>query len=192
MERSLRNRLTYGPLMMAAVLALLYLDHAIERWTASLNFPGKQNGYGIGGVGMLLILAIIIPPAVLEVANLFTAKQARPYRTIAALGSIALIVHAFLTQFLWFQDRSTSILALIIVFIMLGAALRRAWARQVNEAIVRMAGTLLASLYLGGLGWFLIALRVKHAKSSHDFHGSTIIIVAILLMVKATDIGGFF
>jgi phosphatidate cytidylyltransferase len=103
-----------------------------------------------------------------------------------------LILHAFLTQFPPFQKIAASTLAFIIVFIMLFAALRRAWARQTQEAILKMAGTVLATLYLGGLAWFLMALRVKHSQGEQDFHGTTWTILSILLMVKSTDIGAYF
>jgi phosphatidate cytidylyltransferase len=72
---------------------------------------------------------------------------------------------------------------------MLLAALRRAWHRETHEAIHGMAGTVLATMYLGGLAWFLIALRVKHTE---HFQGTTLVILTILLVVKATDIGAFF
>jgi phosphatidate cytidylyltransferase len=57
-----------------------------------------------------------------------------------------------------------------------------------------MAGTVLATLYLGGLGWFLMALRVKHSQpgSRVQFNGSTQVILLILLVVKFTDIGAYF
>jgi phosphatidate cytidylyltransferase len=52
-----------------------------------------------------------------------------------------------------------------------------------------MAGTVLAALYLGGLAWFLVALRVKGAE---HVRGSTMLILMILLCVKFTDIGAYF
>ncbi len=56
-----------------------------------------------------------------------------------------------------------------------------------------MAGTVLSTMYLGGLGWFLLALRVKHGDPRHHlFNGSTGIVLMILLVVKATDIGAYF
>jgi phosphatidate cytidylyltransferase len=107
-----------------------------------------------------------------------------------------LVLHAFATQFKHFQPIAASTLAFIIVFVMLLAALGRAARRQSQEAITRMAGTLLATLYLGGLAWFLVALRVKHSfdrggKPPH-FVGSTSVILMILLVVKFTDIGAYF
>jgi phosphatidate cytidylyltransferase len=134
----------------------------------------------------------VLPLATHELTVLFTAERIRPYRFIAAAGSALIILHAFLTQFPPFQKIAASTLAFIIVFIMLSAALRRAWKRQTQEAILKMAGTVLATLYLGGLAWFLMALRVKHSQGPRDFHGTTWTILTILLMVKFTDIGAYF
>jgi phosphatidate cytidylyltransferase len=192
METSLRNRLTFGPLMLGGLFLLLWLDDAIQKWTR----PWMKQRYGveggIGGVGFLIVLAVILPFAVQEIALLFTAERIRPYRLIAAAGASLLVLHAFLTQFPPFQPIAASSLAFIIVFIMLFAALRRAWVRQTHEAILKMAGTVLAMLYLGGLAWFLMAIRVKHSVGRQDFHGTTFTVLAILLMVKFTDIGAYF
>ncbi len=188
MEQGLRNRLIFGPILMGVLLALLWLDYAAQRWTAG------QGGLveGIGGIGLFALLILILPPAILELAQLFAAERVKPYRFIAAVGSASLVGHAFLTQFGWFKQYAASSLAFIIVFVMLFAALRRAWARQTHEAIHHMAGTVLAMLYLGGLGWFLLAIRVKQSAHADGFHGSTMAIVMMLLVVKFTDIGAYF
>jgi phosphatidate cytidylyltransferase len=195
MESSLRNRLTFGPLMLAALFALLWLDDAAQRWTrtwmetryARFNIHG-----GVGGVGLLILLAIILPIATQELSILFTAERVRPFRLLAALGSGLLILHAFLTQFPPFQHIAASAFAFIIVLIMMLAALRRAMRKQTQDSITAMAGTVLSTLYLGGLGWFLMALRVKHSPAAGGFHGTTWSILSILLMVKFTDIGAYF
>jgi len=188
--------------MLAGLFLMLWFDNAAQGMTRTW-LPRRPDGAlsdGIQGLGLLILLIVVSPLAVEELAILFTAERVRPYRIIAGLGSGALAMHAFLTQFLWFQNISTSTLAFIIVFVMLLAALRRAWAKQSQDAIVRMAGTLLATLYLGGLGWFLMAIRVKHSLHvtpgsavTHDrFVGSTSLVLMILVVVKATDIGAYF
>lgn len=169
--------------MLIALGAMLYLDSTMQGWTITSAMPN-----GVGGIGLLIIAVILLPPATRELASLFAAVQVKPYRFIAAAGSSALAIHAFLTQFPAFKPYSTSTLAFIVVSVMLLAALRRAWSRQTHEAIHDMAGTVLATLYLGGLMWFLVALRVKH---SEHFTGDTMVVVTILLTVKATDIGAF-
>ena len=146
-------------------------------------------------IAVLVIAFIVLPPATRELASLFAAVQVKPYRLIAGFGSNALAVRAFATQFPVFKPYATSTLAFIVVFVMLSAALRRAWQKQTSEAIHNMAGTVLATLYLGGLMWFIEALRVKNLSHVGDdliFRGETMVIVTILLTVKATDIGAFF
>src|SRR5688572_21632868 len=175
METALRNRLTFGPIMLAALFGLLALDHFAEQWTVGW-VPHRGGPHGIGGIGLGLVLLIVMPPATIEIARLFTAEHVQPYRTISALGSGAMLAHAFFTQFTWFQEIATSTLAFVVAFVMLAAALRRAWAKQTQEAITRMAGTVLSTLYLGGLGWFLLALRVKHGE---HFNGSTAVVLMI-------------
>src|SRR5438309_9938736 len=110
MERPLRNRLTFGPLMLAALCGLLYLDAWVEAHTAGRVHDAGQT-WGIGGVGLLVLLLTILPPAVIELATLFAAERVRPYRFIAAIGAGSLAVHAFLTQFAWFQPVAASCLA---------------------------------------------------------------------------------
>jgi len=222
LDASLRNRLTFGPIMLAFLLGLLALDYYVQartqaagmiretdervlwqRWRVQYEQRGEPvpavkpaeppaANYGFAGVGFLILLVIILPLATEEVARLFTAENVQPYRFISAAGSASLVLHAFMTQFPTFQPVAASSLAFIVVFVMLFAALRRAWSRQTQGAIVHMAGTVLSTLYLGGLGWFLMALRVKHSFRSSGVQGSTMILVMILLVVKFTDIGAFF
>ena len=192
MEASLRNRLTFGPVMLAGLGLVLVLDHNLQGRTREwmqATFPGAQRG--VGGIGILFLLILILPLATREVGVLFSAERVRPYPLIAGAGSAALVVHAFLTQFPPFKSIAASVLAFIVAFIPLLAALRRAWDKQTQEAITRMAGTVLAALYLGGLAWFLMAIRVKEGART-EFRGTTAVILMTLLMVKFTDIGAYF
>lgn len=194
MEQALKNRLTYGPLMLAGLFGLLWLDHAIETWTHGWLGKLAPQERGVGGVGILALLFIILPMAVWELARLFSAENVRPYRWLTGIGSGLLVIHAFCTQFPKFQPIAASTLAFILVMVMIAVAVTHAVNKQSEQAIVHMAGTVLAMLYLGGLAWFIIALRVKHSQypAPEGFHGSTMTILMMLLVVKFTDIGAYF
>ncbi len=187
MERALRNRLTFGPVMLLALFLLLWIDWRAEFWTYPA-YTAHGKSFGIAGIGILMLLLVILPLAVYELAILFAAERVRPSVGTAIIGCGAIVLHGFSTQFPFFEKIAASTLAFIIVFVMLLAALRRALMRTSQDAILSMAGTVLATLYLGGLGWFLISLRVKHGSF---FQGSTAKILMVLLTVKFTDIGAF-
>jgi phosphatidate cytidylyltransferase len=191
MEAALRNRLFFGSIMLACLAGVLYFDWAFERWTRAYMLEHYNSNTGVGGVGLMALLLLVFPLATAELATLFTAERVKPYQSLAAGGASALVVHALLTQFPQFRPIGTSTLAFIVVGVMLAAALRRAWGKVTHDAIVAMAGTVLATLYLGGLAWFMMALRVKHGAQS-GFQGSTGKLVMILLCVKFTDIGAYF
>src|SRR6476469_9831832 len=111
MERALRNRLTFGPLMLAGLFLLLWLDDEAQRWTRSWMEQTFHVRGGVGGLGVMLTLFLVNPIATQEIAVLFTAERIRPYRGITATGSALLILHAFLTQFPPFQKIAASTLA---------------------------------------------------------------------------------
>jgi phosphatidate cytidylyltransferase len=183
MEANLRRRLTFGSIMLAALAGVLVLDW----WLDSVT--------GVKGLGVLAILLLAVPLGVVELAELFTARDVRPFRIIASVGGIAIVLHAFLTQFETFKPAATGTLALLMIAVPLASALRMAARRQTERAILAMAGTLLATMYLGGLAWFLMAVRVKEVAAIGNtplFEGTTLHIVMILLCVKFTDIGAYF
>lgn len=180
MEANLRNRLTFGPLLLAGLLGMLWLDWFIER----------QGGPK--GVGLLTLLLLLVPLATIELARLFDAENIRPFRLLTVIGGALIIIHGFCTQFGAFKPIAATTLALLMVGVPLAAALTKAAQRQTQRAIVSMAGTLLSVMYLGGLAWFFVALRVKTGEQEPRFVGTTMHIVMILLCVKFTDIGAYF
>lgn len=184
MERSLRNRLTFGPLMIAGAAVVLFLDDYLERHV-------RIDGAGVKGIGILALLLFILPLGAFELASLIANKQARPYRFIVNFSIALLLIHAFCTQWPKFEEVGASTLAFVVVGVVFFAAMRLALHRRIEDSIPVMAGTLLSTLYLGGLGWFLIALRVKTGQHT-GFNGSTMTVVTILLTVKFTDIGAYF
>ncbi len=187
MDRTTRNRFIFGPLLLIGLAGLMLLDYYVERLTVGKTIGEVSTG--IGGVGVAILLWITMPIGTLELAKLFTIEQVRPYRFIAVSGTCALILHGWLTQFPAFQPVAASSMAFIIVGVMMFSALRRSLAKNAQEAIHAMAGTVLATLYLGGCSWFLMALRVK--VSPGHVVGSTWVVCMILFTVKFTDIGAY-
>ncbi|MEL7240073.1 MAG: hypothetical protein AAGK78_14545, partial [Planctomycetota bacterium] len=173
MDANLKSRLTFGPLLLAGLLGVLWLDWFIEVRTATYDAGGVLVEAGIKGVGLLAILLLVLPLANVELARLFAAEKATPFRLLSSIGGGLILLHGFATQFAWFQPIAASTLAFLITGVTLAAALRKVAAKQTELAILAMAGTLLATMYLGGLAWFLIALRVKVGAVEPPFIGTT-------------------
>ena len=193
MQEVLRNRLIYGSMCFMLLFVLLWLDRQIEVWTSNPPWVHTGHGdYGLAGVGVFIFMMIALPLGTIELVRMLSTDQIVPYKSIAIAGTTLLCLHAFLTQFEWFKPIAASTLEFIVVFGMLAAALRQAWRREVQDAMRHMAGTVLAVLYLGGLAWFLLALRVKHSLDPNRYQGSTAAVLMILLVVKSTDIGAYF
>src|SRR3954468_21310088 len=108
METTLRNRLTYGPLMLGGLFLLLWIDESAQRWTRHWMETRYAVRGGVGGIGVLIALALVNPLATQEITILFTAERVRPYRFISATASLLIVTHAFLTQFPPFQKIAAS------------------------------------------------------------------------------------
>ena len=78
----------------AAVVRRLGPSRSRRDWMQS-RYANQNIHGGVGGIGLLIILAFILPLATRELATLFTAERVRPYRIISSFGSALLIVHAF-------------------------------------------------------------------------------------------------
>ena len=66
--------------MLVGLLALLYFDYKIEVWTGpSATYHGFVAGpggrFGLSGVGVLILMMALLPLAMPELANLFTAEK---------------------------------------------------------------------------------------------------------------------
>src|SRR6186713_2945569 len=72
MERSLRNRLTFGPIMLAGLFLLLWLDHWIQTRTTGIY---AYRNLGVAGVGLLTLMLIVLPSATMELARLFAVDN---------------------------------------------------------------------------------------------------------------------
>ena len=170
------------------MLALLGLVLLADWWLETVT--------DVKGIGILAVLLLLVPLANLELARLFTAENARPFRLIASLGGVAIVLHAFLTQFEFFKPIAASTLAFIMAAVPLSSALRKVFLKETEQAILSMAGTLLSVMYLGGLAWFLMAIRVKEGRyvdvAEPLFVGTTLHVLTVLLCVKFTDIGAYF
>jgi len=173
MERSLRNRLTFGPIMLLVLFGLLWVDNYIENSTiGTVHQQVKREYLGgsqfeekavrVGGLGLLALLLLILPPR-RELAQPFCRGEGeavplyRGGRGGVAGGSCVPDPIRLVPADRRFHPG---------VYHRLCDALcrpARAMVRQTQEAIHHMAGTVAGCPLPRRAGWFLMALRVKHS-----------------------------
>jgi hypothetical protein len=143
------------------------------------------------GIGLLVLLLLVVPLATIEIATLFAAEHGAAVPPVFALrfrcrADPARVLHASSRRS---SASRASTLAFIIVFVMLFSALLRAWGKADAGGDPAHGRNASVDDVLGGLAWFLMALRVEGV--AHVV-GTTMVILMILLVVKFTDIGAYF
>jgi len=176
----LKYRLTFGPILIAAILLFSWLDEFVDGLAAPGFFPQESYPPGIIVACVLILIGIM---GSREVARILRAKSVMIGTWFAAVAAVFGILVVGLTP----ADSAGSTGFAIAVssvagFFVLGLlyAIR---SRQVDGAIFVGAGTLLIHVYMGLMLGFLLLIRREH---------SIWMLLWVLACVKSCDIGAFF
>lgn len=181
----LRYRLMLGPVLIAALLGVIWADAALE----GVGIPPFLRPLFFGrdsfppGTAMFTLALAISPLASLELVNILRAngitasKRATWFAT--ALGLVvSCAIPADITGAL-----GGAIVASVAAFVLVGSLIFYSRKKTVEGVVAAAGGTLFAFAYLGLLFGFLLAIRREH---------SAWLVLAILLLTKSCDIGAYF
>ncbi len=182
----LKYRLIFGPMMIAALVGLFYIDNQLDRvdltgtWWQSV-FLGRT--YLPRGLLILAVFVVLIVLLSKELCDLFKRKSIEADRSMVALAGISGCVLMFAVP----QDlssRSTmAVFASLLIVLFLLTLLKHSWVTQRTEgALAAAAVTMFALIYMGLLPGFLVAIRRWH---------SAWVVLAIVLITKACDSGAY-
>jgi len=169
-----RQRLIYGPLMIAGVVGLLAADWKLEQSDYGHLLPPRADG------ALFAALAVVLAAVGgLEMCRMARAKGLRPLAAAAAVFAAALAVSPFLA-------RLDARLTMLPVWVLAGGVLlafaAQAAARRTENAIANIAATVLAAGYVGGLALFVVWIRLDYATTG---------LLLYLAAVKFTDIAAW-
>jgi len=179
----LKYRLIFGPILIAALLGVFYLDF----WLAQHGWPK--------GVAMLAVAGVAVGMAGVEFAHFLKAKGfavTTPTVMVAALiGLVSLPLSLWEPQLTagcaFFKPVGNAwqhVPASAIAMFFLWTMFRHAQRTRSPEGALQVGGAVvLSAVYLGVLTGFLILLRI-------DF--GIPCAIAIILTTKACDIGAYF
>lgn len=176
----LKYRLTFGPLLIAAILLFAWLDEVIDGLAAPEFFPRESMPPGIV---VAMVLGLIGVMGAREVARILRAKKVMIHTWLAALVAVfGILVVGFTPA----EAAGTTGFAVAVSSIAGSFVLGLLYAirsKQVEGAIFVGAGVLLIHVYMGMMLGFLLLIRREH---------SVWMMLWVLACVKSCDIGAFF
>jgi phosphatidate cytidylyltransferase len=171
----LKYRLIFGPIMIIALLVLIYFDAKI----GPIELP-YCAGYKLpAGILLFAIFLLVIVLGSGELVAIFKAKGVEVHHSIMMLAGVAAFVAMYLgagSQ----QSIGTVLTPLVAVFVI--ALLRHVWKKKTDGAAQVGAAAAFAYIYMGAMPGFFLLIR-------QDF--SPWVIAVVILVTKNGDTGAF-
>ncbi len=171
----LKHRLLFGILMTIFFIAIVLFDGYLD---GSLNSSPKDDK-PIQATLLCLLVALVIGPAMLELARLAVQKQIKLLLPVSLPASVVLA-----TAHYWLQFTKTTATTLLFI---LAAALLAGFGFQylrygLSNVLTNCGASAFSVLYLGILPYFLPAIRIDFG----PWH-----VLMFVFVVKSADIGAY-
>jgi phosphatidate cytidylyltransferase len=177
------KRLTFGPLMIAVLVGLVWLDG----YLGGRPLPGDRVVLGHAnfppGTIVFVICLLLTPLAAKELAGVLIAKGVLSSRTILTLSSAIGLAASCLIPSTTPAIDAVAIVASAGVVVLVMSLLSYSHGKNTKGVVQAVGGSLLAFIYLGLMFGFILAIRREH---------SVWILLWILLVIKACDTGAYF
>ncbi len=182
----LRNRLLLGPVFIAALIGLLWLDEWIDRQPCPSVlrwFDTDNTGTNPPGLVLFALGLIIVSIAARELGRIFHAggvTASRRWMSIAAISG--LLVSGALPERLS-SGRSVAIVATCGALVLIGSLLWHIRAKHLKGATAAAGAAMFAFVFLGLMLGFMLAIRKEH---------SAWLLLSVIAITKACDTAAYF
>ncbi len=167
----LKYRLTLGPLLILAFLAVIWLDGYLAR-------RGVPHG-----LAFTLFLLVVGAVAGRELCKIFRARQITTSRRIVVLAVWAGLVSSSLSPAELGGLSGTAVVCTAAMIVLVLSMIYYSRDRSPEGVVAASAATLLAFVYIGLMGGFSIVLL-------KEFGGG--VLIGVVLVAKSYDIGAYF
>ncbi len=181
----LRQRLLLGPVLIAALLGVFWLDASL----AGATIPEWLRPAFFGrdafppGLAMFLLALAISPLASRELVNILRANGVLASKRATWLATVLGLAVSCVIPVDLAGSLGAAIVASVAAFVVVGSLMFYSRKKTVEGVVAATGGTLFAFAYLGLLFGFLLAIRREH---------SAWLVLGILLVTKSCDIGAYF
>ncbi|MDX2018098.1 MAG: phosphatidate cytidylyltransferase [Planctomycetota bacterium] len=178
------KRLVLGPILIVALVGLIWLDDAIDRTPtpAALEWLFRQPTCPPG----VIITVVMLPLAFMasrELARILREKGIMASKGITSLASISGLLTVALMPAELSAPLGATIVGTTATIVLFAALLKYSAHHNVQGTVAAAGGTLLAFVYLGLMFAFVLAVRRDH---------SAFVLLWMLVSIKACDIGAYF
>ncbi len=181
----LRYRLITGPILIVALLAIVWLDDRLD--TVQLHgfwqelFRGKDHPPR--GLILFAVALIVAPLAAFELSAIVKANQIHTRRWLTALGALVGLVMTYAIPMDAEVVTAIAIFSTGLIGMFVLSLLTFSQQKNVQGVLAAAGGVMFAMVYLGIMLGFLLLLRRDHTAWW---------IVGIVFTTKACDIGAYF
>ena len=169
------QRLITGPLLILAILGIVWLDPRVEPSSLERGLPA-----GLVLFALMALLSVLIAR---EVTVFLRAAGVAASPTVLALAALLGVVGTAGSTLAPTQVGVAGVLSTALAAMLVLALLRMARDRDPKGALTLAGGALLAGVYGGVLPGFWMLIRLEH---------SPWLLVGAILTTKACDIGAYF
>lgn len=182
------KRLLFGPVMIALLIAGLFLDHmvtshALPAAIAGVLPEGWRSGNWPRGTILLPIVLALVALAAREMAALLEAEGIEGSKRMATFAAVVGVLVSCLVPAAFKGTTAVAIVSTAAVAVLVTAMAFYSRHKSVEGVIAATGGVLLSFVYLGLMAGFLLAIR-------REFE--VVVLGWVILMVKACDIGAYF
>jgi phosphatidate cytidylyltransferase len=181
----LRHRVIIGALLIAAVLAGLWLDGRIEREPCPpwLTWLSRDGVHFPGGVILFVVCVLLAVLGARELARILSENGVTASRRVTCTAAVAGLMASSLVPRAADPLLAVGLANSAAVVALLGAVGFYSRNRTVEGTVAAAGGALLSFVYVGVLLGFLILLRREH---------SAWVLLWVLTVAKTCDIGAYF
>lgn len=182
------KRLLFGPVMIALLIAGLFLDHmvtsrALPAAVADVLPESWSTGNWPPGTILLPIVLALVALAAREMAALLEAEGIEGSKRMATFAAVVGVLVSCLVPAAFTVTTAVAIVSTAAVAVLVTAMAFYSRHKSVEGVIAATGGVLLSFVYLGLMAGFLLAIR-------REFE--VVVLGWVILMVKACDIGAYF